>query len=966
MFIVILCMVSISSVFGERLVLEAEEFEITKGDWESLLWRKDAYYASTFAITFHSRQRFLGAPEQGEESEAVMTIDVPKTDTYAVLARYEFPSDFAARFEICIEQNGKEVFKRMYGAIQNIKLWPFERGLQANVHWGWGSGDNVLWEGFDAKANLTQGKAKVILKKGKQPEPAARRHVDLVMISNEHEMLNERATSSKFGRYHPMDALLHQYGDMYLRVSSPKTEALLFVLEIYHREHSPHHKCHTGRETPYTWNVTKKGVWDQMLPNDDDTIWIQPGDKLDWMEIGSHLDALHFTDFHVKFVPKKVKDSGLSDKLEVTLEFGQKDEKGNIKVIREHKFSGSTHLVMPGDLRHSKEVLLPGEITENLRRIVASHKTVGKPPRKFNLYAYDEGILGEGINPNSPKISNLGDEISMPRIEVNDKLNNEFREYLKQKKLSPKDLGANDWPEVKADFSPECSKKNPRIFYHSTIFGSKKSVELLKQRTDDHIKKNPGVLGGYNYAPDYYLKPEIVKWVDVFKENASQICWSEDYVWQIPFFCVQVTGHQVDVFRCAAKYNNQPILFYIMPHSPGNTQKSFRLSAYEAIAHGAKFLHFYCAASGSGHDFTENYVSWYFPEMYKTIKEVVYEIGAMEDIVYPGKVRPAETALLLSHTTDIWNQTSAYNLERQGIYFSLRKAQVPVDFVTEEDIIDGILKNYKLLYITVDHLQQKCAEALEEWVKNGGVLVSVAGGGFWDEYNEPMKTLEDVYGVKAGDLHKQDEILFIKMCYDLPSIKAIDTITFQLPENEAACKIDSYCYKQQITVAEKNATIIGKFKDGSAAVVINKFGKGQAILIAGFPGTAYLKKAIPIRPFDRGMRKDSFCHFIPTDFDEEAARLIRYPTEIVGIRKNVICSEPLVESTVLESEAGMAVPLMNFSEKKLDALQVKIQKPIKFSSVDTVMGGKTTYTVDGDFIVLTLPLDLTDVVLLPR
>ena len=48
----------------------------------------------------------------------------------------------------------------------------------------------------------------------------------------------------------------------------------------------------------------------------------------------------------------------------------------------------------------------------------------------------------------------------------------------------------------------------------------------------------------------------------------------EDYVWQIPEFSVQVTGYLVSAFRAGAKYRNNPIHMYVMPHSPGNTPRS--------------------------------------------------------------------------------------------------------------------------------------------------------------------------------------------------------------------------------------------------------------------------------------------------------------------------------------------------------------------------------------------------------
>ena len=68
------------------------------------------------------------------------------------------------------------------------------------------------------------------------------------------------------------------------------------------------------------------------------------------------------------------------------------------------------------------------------------------------------------------------------------------------------------------------------------------------------------------------------------------MAWSEDYVWQIPEFSVQATGYLTSGLRAGAKYDNLPIHMYVMPHSPGNTPRDFRLSFYSAVAHGAKMV----------------------------------------------------------------------------------------------------------------------------------------------------------------------------------------------------------------------------------------------------------------------------------------------------------------------------------------------------------------------------------------
>jgi len=52
----------------------------------------------------------------------------------------------------------------------------------------------------------------------------------------------------------------------------------------------------------------------------------------------------------------------------------------------------------------------------------------------------------------------------------------------------------------------------------------------------------------------------------------------------------------------------------------------------------------------------------------------------------------------------------------------LRHAQVPVDFVTEDDVIDGLCKEYQVIYVTQQYLHSNAVKALKKWTEAGGTL----------------------------------------------------------------------------------------------------------------------------------------------------------------------------------------------------------------------------------------------------
>ncbi|MBN1628759.1 MAG: hypothetical protein JW990_03250, partial [Thermoleophilia bacterium] len=183
------CCLSLEAAEPIRLLVEAEDFTPVEGDWQAKPWGTN-YYAATFANCFLSRMAYLGSPEQGLPSVATAEIDVPVADTYLVLCRYEAAYRFETQFGIRIEQGGRVVFDRAYGARDQIKLWAFRQGLQKEVRWGWGPVENIVWQGLGADGDdysvaLHAGKARLTLYKDKQPEPAARRNVDVVFLTND-------------------------------------------------------------------------------------------------------------------------------------------------------------------------------------------------------------------------------------------------------------------------------------------------------------------------------------------------------------------------------------------------------------------------------------------------------------------------------------------------------------------------------------------------------------------------------------------------------------------------------------------------------------------------------------------------------------------------------------------------------------------------------------------------------------
>src|SRR5438552_1906549 len=257
------------------LLLEAEEFQIVKGPWK-VIGLGENYYAATLANVFISRQKLLSAPEQCDAAEAVRPTEIPADGKYRVWTRYECPSNWAIEHTLRIEQNGKVVFERKYGAVSNPKLWPFGKGIVPMVEWDWGSGDNVVWEPGDPVA-LAKGPAKFTLLAGKQPADlprggAAKRNIDCLYLTTDTDF-GIKDANKQF--WHVLDQALNQRGECFLRVSNPAGAAIPLSVKLDVKTHNPYWRprgplppfvCMAGGQEP------KK-----------DLDWIAPGQSSPWV-----------------------------------------------------------------------------------------------------------------------------------------------------------------------------------------------------------------------------------------------------------------------------------------------------------------------------------------------------------------------------------------------------------------------------------------------------------------------------------------------------------------------------------------------------------------------------------------------------------------------------------------------------------------------------------------------------------
>lgn len=952
------------------LFCEAEEFKVEKpaqGGWQARPWGEN-YYAATFANCFLSRKAFLGAPEDCDDTVASITVDVPTPGKYLVLVRYEATYRFETQFKVRVEQGGQARLDRLYGARKNLKVWAFGSKLKAEVAWSWGAVENVVWEGHDAYAELQKGPATITLTAGKQPAPQAKRNVDLVMLTTDEAQVQTRI--QKEG-YLPLDGWLTQAGDVGVKVSNPGAAKVIFKTAGW-QEHSPY--------------------WVHMRNWKPVVIEVEPGKTTDWVDVGGFMDTLNDGQWNFQA-------SG-----ECKVEFGVRNAAGQIEKVRELTANGALNLVGLADMRWSRKIQTVKEAVAELVAYLRAQPVRGKLPAQTLVMA-GSGILGDlapiyglnGANMKGPKgsddwrsllepaklaakaqsltpeqrnnlfVMSLGDEIGLP--EPNAKAASEgFVAFLKAQGLTPKQVDAaagDDWGKVVYNPAAKLREANPSLYYWSKRYLYHYGIARMKELTDVLRQNLPNVQVGANFSPHHggtvhsYLG-EVFKWVTCFREDGMTLPWSEDYAWQVPIGTPQMNGINLDLSRAGLRGKpERKILYYVMPHMPGNTPNMWRRLYHNALGHGMKILNLF-EFDPVWAAYTENHVTG--NAMYGTVLKTIRELGLYEDIIQAGHVRQAEVGLWFSETGDIWGDNEkSFGAAKRGLYIALLHQQVPLDLIVDQDAAAGTLKQYRALYLTDNHVSQASSKKIAEWVQDGGRLFATAGAGMFDEYNQPNTVMRELLGVEQTALEAPPDAKVGFLKEDLPFKNPVASLTWK--QGDRNHSLVALGVRSRVTL--KGAEATGTFADGAPAAAVRQVGKGETIYCAFLPSLSYFKPAIPMKPLDRGSTDDAMAHFIPTAFDVGAKALIG--TAVADLARPAACSEPLVETSVIEAgKVGTAIVLGNWSGKPVPGLTLTVRIPVPAAKAELASGGKVTLKKDGKNTAFTFDMEIAGDVLILR
>ncbi|MBI3922128.1 MAG: beta-galactosidase trimerization domain-containing protein [Armatimonadetes bacterium] len=547
-----------------------------------------------------------------------------------------------------------------------------------------------------------------------------------------------------------------------------------------------------------------------------------------------------------------------------------------------------------------------------------------------------------------------------------------FRDYLKKQKLTPPDLGAGTWEEVKAigrsavlGRHGEADLRKRRLYYWTCRFFPWASCSVYARTTralEKAFYPSLPVTVNFNFFAGRYFFPGTFgnnpdkdtpdaamgghDWLEFGRQRGCTTLWTEDWfgdgqAYQWSFYASKL--------RSAARKSGIGFGGYIIGRTAGEREDGIVQKTLCLVGHGAKTVKYY--VFGPEYNFPGNCYSEN-PKVYAGLGRVARLIAKAEDVLYPGEAAPAQVAILTPQSSQPWDQleqpiasgivdatntnlnsgSSAYTAEAFDTYLALMHANIPADFVDEQDLLEGTLKNYRVLYMSGPNLPTECQRAVVKWVKSGGVLATCAETATRDRYDNPEATLSTASGIEMGEPARAV----------LPPINAMSEVTGTQGTFTAVVA------KELVTL--KGAAVVGVFGDGSPAVTQRKLGKGQVVHFATYPGISYWVSSKE--------QRDG----LPAGFSESARRWITWPVELAKLTMPVYTSVPMVEAPVLSSKFGTALTLLNWSGANIGSLavNVKVQGPV--TSVESVQSGAIQFLHTGDRVRFTLPLNGVDVV----
>jgi hypothetical protein len=545
--------------------------------------------------------------------------------------------------------------------------------------------------------------------------------------------------------------------------------------------------------------------------------------------------------------------------------------------------------------------------------------------------------------------------------------------YLKEQGHTPETFGKKSWDEVtfigRKDYADLPSR---RLFYWTNRFVPLASSRFFADVTKAYeaaIRSGMPVLVNFNNFMGLPYTPGPVgnnpdhggnaamgqhDWLEYGRARGGTAISTED--WFGDWAASNWSFHAARL-RSAAELSGDPqvgIAGLVIPRESG-APAGMAKKILALVGNGAKTVEFFTWGpeyTFPGNCWSEN------AAVYKELSAGLRIVGKGEDLLFPGRPKRPEVAILTPQSSPLWDleeqEVAAglldatntnliggrmeYTAEMFAVYHALVRAAVPANFIDEQGLTEETLKDYKVLYLTAPDLPTESLQGVLKWVEAGGVLVTFPGAGHNDRYHQPTDALVVASGIKPE-----------------AAVRAVANWNGSNPSGTFEIKgqtLTAYGRREVLQVTDAKA--VCAFADGQPAVTWKSLGQGKILHFAFLPGISYFKATAQLSVTNR------------FHAGAEMRDLLTRPIHYARVNLPVSLSRAVIEAPALYSKQGVAVTLINYGEEsQYSAVEditvtVTVDKPVV--RAESATQGPLKFLQQKNHAIITLPFGDVDVV----
>lgn len=484
-----------------------------------------------------------------------------------------------------------------------------------------------------------------------------------------------------------------------------------------------------------------------------------------------------------------------------------------------------------------------------------------------------------------------------------------FRKWLAARGIEPGDIGAAGWDDVQINtlhrFATDEAGK--RLYYWSRRYSAYLTprmfylaAEAIRRHAPNKQMRSFVALSGHSlYFPsmpplDMFdlgahgeaLTPGISDWMSLGG-------WRWDSHQAVAF---SVAPYNAGARRYGEDFGQPPVSFPMMHCVWPSTFRS-----YTQLANQVKVISYW--TYGPSYATTEGYWSD-SAGSHHAVSLTNNRAAQVDDILAEGRMRPSRVAMLYARSSDYWRTSGASFADKRAAFLALSHAYYQPELVTEEQVAAGALAHYDALVVLDAWVSHDARDAIDRFVRGGGLVCAYADALRFDEYDQPADWLANTVNI-ARTFDRTPPASNVMRSVD-------DALAFEPYTVHGADRPDA--------VDAQDATVRATYDDGSPAWVEKQVGKGKVVYIAHRPGLTYTSKAL----------RHGGHVAVWADTAREA---LVQPLIEANIERELTVSEPLIMASPLSTEAGTVIVLYNMRTSRRDGLTLRLREDARPISV---------------------------------